>query len=83
LTTVAVKEVQSTTVVLAARAETAVRDASVTVGMLTYGYKVAAIQNFPDGPITAASAAQTVTQAAQAPLNDVAAECQHNSVHAQ
>jgi hypothetical protein len=66
-TTVAAKEVQGTTVVLAAKASTTVRGATVTIGTLTYGYKVAAIQNSPNGPITAVSAAQTVTQAAQVP----------------
>ena len=66
-TTVAAKEVQGMTVVLAAKASTTVRGATVTIGTLTYGYKVAAIQNSPNGPITAVSAAQTVTQAAQVP----------------
>ena len=67
LTTAAARNVQSTTVLLAAKASTAVKDAYVTIGRLTYGYKVAAIQNFPNGPITAVSAARTVTQAAQVP----------------
>ena len=67
VTTVAVKEAQGTTAVLAAHASTTVKGVTVIIGTLTYGYEVAAIQNSPNGPITAVSAARIVTQAAQVP----------------
>ena len=71
VTTVAVKEIAGTTVILATNASTKVSAATVTIGTLTYGYKVVAIQRQPNGSLTAAGPAIMVIQAAQSPQSSL------------
>lgn len=44
-----------------------VNGASCT-GSVVYGYEIVAVQGYPNGPMTAAGPAQTITQAAQSPF---------------
>lgn len=67
VTTVVAPATFSTIVLVASPALTTVSGATITFGTLVYGYEIAAVQGLPNGAMTPASAAQTVTQTAQTP----------------
>jgi hypothetical protein len=68
ITTVAIKASNSRNIYLASSCLTSVNGASVTLGTVTYGYKVLAVDGAPNGALTAAGPAQTISQTAQTPL---------------
>jgi hypothetical protein len=67
-TTVAIKASNSRNIFLASACLTSVIGASVTLGTVTYGYEILAVDGAPNGALTAVGPARTLSQTAQTPF---------------